>query len=114
MVAMETLKSHVSVIIATVAKKKNASSKSRILYLSTATKKLSWLDKHLLRKNANLKNELWEKGPENTLFLHFMANFQNFDLETSRGERVVKPILGTRNSSDANMHVWFTHSLVTN
>ena len=46
MVAMETLKSHVSVIIATVAKKKNASSKSRILYLSTATKKLSWLDKH--------------------------------------------------------------------
>ena len=56
----------------------------------------------------------FEKKDLKTLFLHFMANFQNFDIETSRGERVVKPILGTRNSSDANMHVWFTHSLVTN
>ena len=39
-----------------------------------------------------------------------MANFQNFDIEISWGERVVKAILGTTNSSYANMHVWFTHS----
>ena len=79
--------------LATVAKKENPSSRSRILYIGTATEKLknnvttSKMDT-LIKSSINLKNT----------FLHFMT-FINFayKTKTSSAKRVVKLILGIRN-----------------
>ena len=59
---------------------------------------------YMLRKKA--------RKFEKIIFLHFIAIFHNFafKIETSWAERVVQPILETRNINDVWMHVYFTLS----
>ena len=63
---METENETFSVIIATVAKNKNASSKKWIIWNRTTTGKRSWLGEHLARKKChNFKEEhIQKKGSQ--------------------------------------------------
>ena len=72
-----------SVIIATIAKRKNASSKTWILCVHTTTEsfdwisRLSWLDKYLARENVATWNVHFEKNPKikNFIFHDYLPQF---------------------------------------
>ena len=108
MVAKKLDKSSFSVIIAMVAMKKNASTKTWIKKIKFTTQffQKNWVDwistipDKMLQ--APRKYTFWEKEPKNLkniTILHHMATFHNFALKIEVGwvAKVVKPILRTRN-----------------
>ena len=97
-----------------IVKKKNASSKTRILYICTATEESSRLDNHQARKKFNnLKNVQLEKKCSKIKkhIFPLMTSFYNFTLkiETGWAKKFIKFILETWNVNDVIVYLWFRY-----